>query len=192
MTRLPSRTINIGSLGPVLFEKSKRAKRPNITIRPYKGIRVAVPQRLSFKRAKEFLLSHLDWTEQNLEYVRKVEKEHKSTINDFPLIDKKRAKSIIVKRLDCLAQEHGLKYNRVFIRNQKTRWGSCSSSNNINLNVNIVSIREELMDYVILHELVHTEILNHSKHFWSRLDRCVANAKILDKELGKHRFGCEG
>ena len=64
-----------------------------------------------------------------------------------------RRREILIKRLDKLAEKHGLKYNRVFVRNQKTRWGSCSSKNNISLNAKLVKLPEKLMDYIILHEL---------------------------------------
>ena len=68
-------------------------------------------------------------------------------------------------------------------------WGSCSEKNNINLNINLVRLTEELMDYVILHELVHLKVKNHSKQFWAELDKYVGNAKELDKKLKKHRLG---
>ena len=184
-----SRTINIESLGPVLLEKSKRAKRPNISIRPYKGIRVAVPQRMSFAAGEAFLRSNIDWTIKSLEHVKTVEQEHQETLNNVRRIDKDVAKKMIVERLEYLAQEHRFEYNKIFIKNQKSRWGSCSENHNINLNINLVKLRDELCDYVILHELVHTEIQNHSKEFWSRLDQYVGDAKRLDKELGKHRLG---
>ena len=184
-----SKTINVKSLGPVLFEKSKRAKRPNISIRPYKGIRVAVPNRMSFAAGEEFLRSNIDWAIKSLKHVKTVEQEHGETVNSIPFPNKDVAKKIIIERLGYLAQEHSFKYNNVFIKNQKSRWGSCSENLNINLNINLVKLRDELMDYVILHELVHIEIQNHSKEFWSRLDQYVGDAKRLDKELGKHRLG---
>ncbi|MDH3344711.1 MAG: M48 family metallopeptidase, partial [Desulfobacteraceae bacterium] len=79
--------------------------------------------------------------------------------------------------------KHGFKYNRVFIRNQKTRWGSCSSKDNISLNVKLVRLPEKLMDYIILHELVHTRVKNHGKKYYAVLDRIVGDRKSLDREL---------
>ena len=78
-------------------------------------------------------------------------------------------------------------YNRVFIKEQKTRWGSCSGQNNINLNVNLVRLPQELIDYTLLHELVHTRIKNHSPRFWSQLDDLLGDAKRLDKKLSKYQ-----
>ena len=182
-------TLDIEPVGPVLFAKSKRAKRVSITIKPFKPVRVAVPHRMSMKDAKGFLKLNLDWVTKNVANVRKIEQQHLSTVNDGSGICKKQARELLVSRLDQLARMHKFSYNRVFIRNQKTRWGSCSSLNNINLNMKLAGLKEELMDYVILHELVHTRIKNHSREFWRELDKYVGNAKTLDKELKKHVLG---
>ena len=181
-------TVNIPNIGPILFEKSKRAKRIIITVKPFKGVRVAVPERLSFKTAQKFFNSQLSWVKETVERTRKFEEDHLSTINNAPKIDKNSARKILLERAKYLAQQNGFIINRIFIRNQKTIWGSCSHQNNINLNINLVNLRPELMDYVIWHELVHTEIKNHSEQFWDKLDGFVGNAKMLDKELGKHRL----
>ncbi|MFC2051983.1 M48 family metallopeptidase [Chloroflexota bacterium] len=79
-------------------------------------------------------------------------------------------------------------FNRVFIRSQKTRWGSCSKNNNISLNVKLVLLPEDLVDYVILHELVHTRIHNHSKSFWEELDRHTGNSKAFASRLRKYGY----
>ena len=182
--------IEIPSLGPVVFSQTKRAKRMSIVIKPFKPVRVAFPQRTSLRKAKKYLHKNLSWAKKSLDYVRKIEKEHETTLNNKPKLPKTKAKMILRNRLRELADLHGFKYNKVFIRNQKTRWGSCSILNNINLNINLVSLTEELMDYVILHELVHTVIKNHSQTFWIRLNKYVGGrAKELDKSLMKHKLG---
>ena len=185
-------TLNIACLGPVIFAQSKRAKRLSISIRPFRPVRVAFPPRVSLKKAQEYLHENLTWARKNLDYVRKIEQEHESTLDDAPKIPQATAKAMLKHRLQELAQQHGFSYNRVAVRNQKSRWGSCSHLNNINLNINLVSLTSDLMDYVILHELVHTKIKNHSKKYWAELDRYVGGAgkaKALDKRLGRHRLG---
>jgi predicted metal-dependent hydrolase len=182
--------LNIPPLGSVVFSQTKRAKRMSISIRPFKPVRVAFPQKIKLKKAKKYLLKNLSWTKNNLDYIRKIEKEHETTVNSKPKLPKTKAKMILRNRLTELANIHGFKYNKVYIRNQKTRWGSCSNLNNINLNINLVSLTQELMDYVILHELVHTQIKNHSKKYWARLDTYVGGrAKDFDKKLKQHRLG---
>ena len=94
------------------------------------------------------------------------------------------AKGFLPKRVHYFAEKFNLKYNRVSIKKQKTRWGSCSSTNNLNLNLNIMKLPEHLRDYVILHELAHTVEKNHQKPFWSLLDSFTnGEARKLDKEL---------
>jgi predicted metal-dependent hydrolase len=184
--------LKIETLGPVIFAQSRRAKRISISIRPFRPVRVAFPPRISRRRAQAFLQENLHWAQKNLDYVRKIEQEHETTLDDTPPIPQTQAKAMLKNRLQALAQQHGFTYNRVAVRNQKTRWGSCSHLNNINLNINLVALTPDLMDYVILHELVHTRIKNHSKKFWAELDRVVGGkgrAKDLDKRLGRHRLG---
>lgn len=92
------------------------------------------------------------------------------------------------KRLDELSQKTNIPYNRLFIKNIKSRWGSCSGRNNINLNIHLMRLPEHLIDYVILHELAHVVEKNHGKQFWHILDKITGNAKLFDKELAKHRI----
>jgi len=176
----------IEGIGEILFERSTRAKRINISVRPFKGVRVAVPYRVSFEQAMEFAGSRRGWIKKNLEKMRQMERDHKILSIKFNNIDRREARRILVKRLDELAKEHGFSYNRVFIRNQKTRWGSCSLKNNINLNVKLFRLPERLTDYVIIHELVHTRIKSHNKKFYAELERIVYDRKPLDKELKKY------
>jgi predicted metal-dependent hydrolase len=150
---------------------------------------VAVPYRLSFKKAQDYFHSNMAWAKKSLNYIKKVEQEHITTVNNNPRFNKTKARATVTERFNYLADKYGFIFNRLFIRNQKTRWGSCSEKNNINLNINLARLTEELMDYVILHELAHLKIKNHSKQFWSELDKYVGNAKELDEKLWKHRLG---
>jgi len=187
-------TLNIACLGPVIFAQSKRAKRLSIAIRPFRPVRVAFPPRISHRKAQAYLQENLIWAQKNLDYVRKIEREQESTLDATPKIPPATAKTMLKDTLRELAQQHGFSYNRVAVRNQRTRWGSCSHLNNINLNINLVALTSDLMDYVILHELVHTKIKSHSKKYWAELDRVVGGAgmaKALDKRLGRHRLGLQ-
>lgn len=90
-------------------------------------------------------------------------------------------------RLAELAQQHGFSYNRVTIRNNKSNWGSCSSQNNISLNLQLMKLPEYLCNYVLLHELVHTVEKNHGPAFWRRLnDATEGKAQKLAEEMKKY------
>ena len=100
---------------------------------------------------------------------------------------RKEAKDYLPQRVKELAEKNSFRFKKVSVRNSKTRWGSCSYDNNINLNLHLMRLPNHLIDYVILHELVHTKIKNHSKDFWNLLDVVTRNAKKLDKELKNYR-----
>jgi len=183
------KTIEIDGIGPVLFERSKRAKHLNISVKPLRGVRVAVPYRLSFKKAEEFVHAKADWINKHLDRMKQYELEHEVNAQNALGIDKAEAKRKLSRRLKYLAKKHRFTYNRAFIRNQRTRWGSCSQKNDISLNMKLVRLPDELMDYVILHELAHTRCKNHSSEFWAELDRLVGNGKGMDAQLKAYGLG---
>lgn len=97
---------------------------------------------------------------------------------------RRNAKIILPPRLYMLAGRHGFCYKRVAIKSSKSRWGSCSSSGNINLSYYLVLLPQHLIDYVLLHELCHTREMNHSDRFWALLDKVTeGRAKALREEL---------
>jgi len=180
---------DIEGVGPVLFERSDRAKHLNISVKPFKGIRVAVPKGLSFNKAEKVVRSKVEWIKKHQAKMSLAELEHENILRNSVEIDRAKAKSKLKRKLNHLAKKNGYSYNRVFIRNQSTRWGSCSSKNNINLNVKLVRLPDELIDYVILHELVHTKIKSHSKEFWAELERLIKDAKSVHSRLQEYGFG---
>jgi len=97
------------------------------------------------------------------------------------------AKEILPGKLAELAGKHGFQYQKVTIRNNKRNWGSCSSKNNISLNLQMMKLPDNLIDYILLHELVHTEIKNHGEKFWKKLNRITNNkARELAKQVKQY------
>lgn len=181
-----SRVVEIDGVGSVLFECSKRAKRVNISVKPFTGVRVAVPRGLSFKKAEEFACAKTDWIQRHLRRMKQYEKGSRA-ITEAPVdIERAEARRRLTERLEQLAEKHGFTCNRVFVRNQKTRWGSCSCKGNISLNMKLVKLPCELMDYVILHELVHTRFMNHSPAFWAELDKLVVDRRGMRSRLREY------
>ncbi len=96
------------------------------------------------------------------------------------------AREYLPERLNSLAEIHGFKYGRLTLRDSRTRWGSCSAANNINLSIHLMKLPYHLIDYVILHELVHTVHKNHGRQFWDLLQIVSGNARGLANEIRKY------
>jgi predicted metal-dependent hydrolase len=97
------------------------------------------------------------------------------------------AKVYLPQRLQLLSNINGLHYSGVTIRDNKTRWGSCSGDNRISLNIHLMRLPQHLCDYIILHELCHTVHKHHQKAFWVFLNQLtVGKARELDKELNHY------
>ena len=181
-------TVDIPNIGPVVMRKSKRAKRLRITIRLDQTIRLTVPRGVSVRKAKQFLHSRISWITKHLRTLRELESAQQNL--RLPKINKVEARDTLTRRLNEMAEIHHLNYSKVSIRNQKTRWGSCSAKNNVSLNINLARLPGQLRDYVMLHELLHTRIKNHSKEFWAELDKALGgDSKAMAKKLRKYKLG---
>jgi len=181
--------VEVEGIGPVLFEPSRRARRMSISVKAFKGVRVAVPPRASFDGAMEFVRLKKPWIKRHMETIRRHETESRALADLSASIDRSMATRRLTSRLNRLAEEHGFNFNKIYIRRQKTRWGSCSRNGNISLNVKLTLLPEDLADYVILHELVHTRIHNHSKRFWEELDKQVGDGKAFAFRLKSYDLG---
>ena len=174
-----NKTINLDGLCPILLERSIKAKRLSISINPLRLVRVTIPKHIPFNIAENFVKDKYSWIKKNLRKMKDIIIIN-NLDNDFDVVD---AKLYLIKRINFLSNKYGFSYRKLYIKNQKTRWGSCTIKNNINLNINLVSLPEELSDYVIMHELVHTKIKNHGTEFWKMLNKYVDNARLIDKKL---------
>jgi hypothetical protein len=182
-----AKIIEVDGLGEILFELSNRARHISISVKPFKGVRVVVPSGVSFDKAKQFARSKKSWIKKHLVKMKQVEKDYKRFSKHSAEINKTEARKKLVNRLNELSEQYGFSYNKVAVRNQKTRWGSCSSKNNINLNMKLVRLPDEMIDYVLLHELVHTRIKNHSHAFWTELNKFVADARGMRKKMNEYK-----
>ncbi len=170
----------MADVGPVAVAVSDRARHARISIRRDGAVKLILPKHVSLKQGREFLDSGREWIKRHLRQCRAEQVE--------PGLDRFSAGKLLIERLRQLAAAHGFACNRVVVKNQRTLWGSCSSRNNINLNVNLMRLPEELRDYVLVHELVHTRHKNHSPAFWQEVDAIVGDSKSLRRKLRKYKL----
>ncbi len=98
------------------------------------------------------------------------------------------ARTMATERLEFYNQHYKFKYGRISIRNQTTRWGSCSTKGNLNFNYRIATLSPELLDYIVVHELCHIGQFNHSQKFWDLVGETIPEYVELQKKLKKIRF----
>ena len=96
---------------------------------------------------------------------------------------REQARAIVNARLAHFNQFYKFSYNKVFIKNQRTRWGSCSSKRNLNFNYRIINLTPELQDYLIVHELCHLQEFNHGQAFWDLVGLQIPNYKVVRTQL---------
>jgi hypothetical protein len=180
--------IDVPGVGPVILNRNGRAKRMSIVVATSGVVRITLPCRGTVRQAEEFLREKSDWIAARRRRVSLIRLRHRQLIGNGPPPSRKNAEEVIRGRLDHLARKHGFSFNKVTIRNQKRRWGSCSADNNISINEKLARLPDRLIDFVLLHELVHTRIKNHAKEFWLELGKYVDTVETLRKELRQYRL----
>jgi predicted metal-dependent hydrolase len=176
------------SLGRVEFNLNRKISRIIIRMKPFKNISVSVPRGTDIIEAEEFLYHKIDWIQKNKSRIRNFENLVRAEQQNVKEIDEDQAKLQLIKRTEELAAEYNFQINRITVRKQKTRWGSCSFKKNINLNFNLIHLPYNLIDYVIMHELVHTTIHNHSSRFWEELSKYVKDPEKKSRSLKKYQY----
>lgn len=143
---------------------------------------VRAPRRLSNAQIESFVKEKAAWIGKHLAVFAARPKEPPFT-NDEIVRFAERAKEILPPRVAYYAQKIGVTYECITIRNQRTRWGSCSNRGNLNFNCLLVLVPPAVMDYVIVHELCHLKELNHSKRFWNEVARAMPDYKQHERWL---------
>ncbi|MFA6514937.1 MAG: M48 family metallopeptidase [Candidatus Paceibacterota bacterium] len=117
----------------------------------------------------------------------RVPKRKKKNSQNY-LKNKGKALEIVVNRIEYFNKFYNYKWNRIFIKNQKTRWGSCSKAGNLNFNYKIALLPSKTADYIIVHELCHLKEFNHSSDFWNLVAKTIPDFKEIRKELKNNKF----
>ena len=137
---------------------------------------VRAPLRMPESEIRKVLESKRSWIEETLEKISSMPRLPKLTTEEVAALADRALKEI-PPRVAAWARQMGVTYGRITIRNQKTRWGSCSAKGNLNFNCLLMLCPEDVLDYVIVHELCHRKELNHSARFWAEVERILPDYK---------------
>lgn len=168
--------------------RSRKARTMRISIYPDCTVKVTAPYLFPEFLIKKFVASKSGWITKKLDHFKKHPISPKRLLlNSLGRKDfreqKEKALQLVKERLAHFNKHYGLIYRKITIRNQKSRWGSCSHNGNMSFNYKIVFLEPEIQDYIIVHELCHLKELNHSKRFWDLVGEMVPEYRKMLKEL---------
>ena len=214
---MSKKTKTYASIGKVDYY-ARRQKNIRLSLRDSQ-IRVSYPFHLSFKQVEKFLKTKVEWIlknkieESELKDGLNIGRKHRLEISDDcpkPLIKngvirvcrnhdcvkilikkalKTEAEEYVLPLVDAAIEKTNLKPQKIRIRYMRTQWGSCTSQKNIGLNSALVYLPDELIEYIIIHELCHLKFLNHSDQFWRLVAQNLPYHQDLKKSLKKYRIG---
>lgn len=173
---------------PVLV-RHPRARRYVVRVGPDGTVRVTIPRWGSKRAAHEFARQQQAWIDRQLRRVEE-QRSRPRPPEAAPEIEREiraRAKRELPARLLELAHEHGLTVSRVSVRNQRSRWGSCSPNGHICLNWRLAQMPDSVRDYVMIHELMHLQRLDHSSKFWKLVARACPGFQAARQWLRAHQ-----
>jgi len=146
------------------------------------AVSVTQPYGVPLNRIEEFIAQKAAWIIGKIETLKHVAGPRRISVREYR--EKKfQAFALVQSRLAYFNTFYGLTIGRIAIRNQKTRWGSCSKKGSLNFNVRIIGLPPELSDYIIVHELCHLAELNHSRNFWALVAQTLPNHRQLRRSL---------
>ena len=200
---IKEKTYRDETVGDVVLRRSSRARRISIRVSAAKGIIVTQPAWMLWQLGLAFLSQKREWVRQT--WLRQQQRIAQGDLGSgiagmapeqlAAEVERlrKEAKAFLPGRLAELAERYGFTFNKVFIKHNKSNWGSCSVRGNINLNLNLMRLPEDLRDYILLHELAHLRHANHGPAFHALLETlcqdCTGRSeKALAKEIKSYRL----
>jgi len=170
--------------------KRRRMKNLNLVIGKDQCVRVTIPASrlrvVTQGKIESILEERFEFIMSAINKYQKLEKKFPDLFNftdEHYRQYRKQAQELIKSKVDYYCRRQNLQYNRISIRNQKTRWGSCSRDGNLNFSYKLIFLTPEEQDYIVVHELCHLEEQNHSRDFWNLVERILPNYRVAHKSI---------
>ena len=189
------KTIIHPAIGEVTLSRTRLARRIALSVRPNGAVRLSFPMWVTQRQAMAFLDEKRDWIEAGRAKMAEkyppalpLSEEEKAAEQRRVEELRREAKRLLPEMVERLAVRHGFRYGAVRVKASRSKWGSCTVHNDLNLSLFLMQLPEHLIEYVVLHELCHTVHHNHSERFHALLDRVTEGRhRSLNRELRGYR-----
>ena len=170
--------------GEVYYYDIVRSDRKTLAlqVRPGGAVLVRAPRRMKADTIRRFVWEHRDWLRKKVLESRCASANEMHTPQEEVRL-REQAGEILRMKADYFARVMGVQYNRIFIKEQKTVWGSCSTKGNLNFNWKLILAGPDQLEYVVVHELAHLKEMNHSPAFWREVERVLPDYRERRKKL---------
>lgn len=171
-------------VGNVLLCERRSSNRISLSVKPSGEVRLSYPSRISVDSALNFLEKKVEWVLQSKSRVAERAMQGVNLTDEQIEVLRHEAKRVLPAMVERLARQHGFRCGRVTIRATRSKWGCCTSQNNLSLSLYLMTLPAHLQEFVVLHELCHTVHHNHSAEFHALLNRVTNGREVeLNRQL---------
>lgn len=168
------------------LRKSSRIRYLRMTICDQGRLTITVPRGVALGDLEKFICQKGNWILDKLSFFKDRKKDTRFSSSQKEYLQKKEyARKIIKERVDYFCKKYGFVCKNISIRNQRTRWGSCSSRGNLSFHYKLAMMPDRYLDYVVAHELCHLKEMNHSRRFWEMVKKIIPDYQEIAKEMKK-------
>lgn len=169
---------------PYKFKKSRRARRVRLAVYCDGSVVVTSPVGVRQSIIEKFVADKKQWVLDKIRFFKSIDNKAVRIFSRKDYLENKdKALALVSERIEFYNKIYNFSFNKISIKNHKTRWGSCSSRQNLNLNYKILFLNPELRDYIIVHEMCHLKEFNHSKKFWALVEKALPDYLEIKKKL---------
>ena len=172
---------------PYVLKRHPRSKRISLTLLDDGRLIVTIPRRGTHLGAERFIREKRSWIQKyiNVDQLQTYD-EQRDTYEKEYKTRKQEVLELVEQKVSYFNTNYRFSYNKIYVKNHKAQWGSCTEKKNLNFNYRILFLSSALRDYIIVHELCHLKEFNHSKKFWNLVARIIPNHSEMRRELRKN------
>ena len=172
-----------------ILRRSKRARRMRLAVYCDGSVVVTTPAWLRQSIVEKFLVDKKQWIIKKINFFQGMDRKPVRIFSDEDFLKyKDEVLALVLNQINEFNKNYGFSFNRISIRNQKTRWGSCSKKGNLNINYKILFLPQRHRDYIIVHELCHLGEFNHSRKFWSLVEKTLPDYLQIRRDLRNYEM----